>query len=51
MSDLFNLSEAPKSPREYNKNLTHDHGQHHNSEKKKHNDKPLDGFSRGKDKD
>lgn len=49
MSDLFNLSEASKSPRVYKKNLTHDHEQHHNPKKKKHDNKPLDRFSRGKE--
>lgn len=49
MSDLFNLSEASKFPKVYKKNLTHDQEQHHNPEKKKHDNKPLDRFSRRKE--
>lgn len=49
MSDLFNLAAAPKSPRVYKTNISHDHEQHHNPEKKKHGNKPLDRLSRGKE--
>lgn len=49
---LSQLSEAPKSPKEHRKKLTHNHGQYHNCKENKHDDvKPLDRFFREKDKD